>query len=628
VPGPPDPDETQAPEPGDRADIAEWPALEDFEILEEVGRGGMGIVYKARQLSRQRIVALKVIRKERLVNPEAVRRFRREAQAAARLAHPNIVLIFDSDHTGDTHYLVMEYVAGVTLQHLVEQSGPLPADQACALIRQAALGLQHAFEQGLVHRDIKPSNLMVTLPSRSTAEAPAASAATATPRRDWSKALVKILDMGVARLHQLEINPEESLSTLTHDGSVIGTPDYIAPEQLEDAHAADIRADLYSLGCTFYYLLTGEVPFPGGTLIQKLDKQRWETAPSADQVRPDIPPELAALVRKLMAKSPADRYQTPAELAAALEQLTRTGHLPAAPAPAPLRESRRFTGHTDRVNCVAVSPDGRWVLSGGKDRTVRLWETATGTEVRCLTAGMAEVRSVAFSPDGRHLLSAAGATLRLWDVDTGQEVMRLPGHTDTVCGIAFTSDGSRILSGGADRTVRLWDVQTGRELRRLARATAVSCVAIAADGIHAVTAGRDQGLHLWDLHDGRELAQFGAARGPVLAVAFSPDSRQILSGHFDMTLRLWDAVAGRELRRLAGHERMVAGVAFLPDGLRAISGSADRTLRLWDLESTRELGCGTGHTDAVTCVAVAPDGRHALTAGVDRVVRLWTLPID
>src|SRR5262249_54787288 len=161
-----------------------------------------------------------------------------------------------------------------------------PVASACEYVRQAALGLQHALEQALVHRDIKPTNLMVTRPDVNRPGAPS---------------LLKILDMGVARLYQLSQTPEESITTLTQDGSVIGTPDYIAPEQLENPHGADIRADLYSLGCTFYYLLTGQVPFPGGTLIQKLDRQRWETPADVNQFRPEIPSGVVVVVRKLMA---------------------------------------------------------------------------------------------------------------------------------------------------------------------------------------------------------------------------------------------------------------------------------------------------------------------------------------
>src|SRR5262245_11944739 len=193
------------------------PALANFEILEEIGRGGMGIVYRARQRDRDRVVALKVIRKERLGNPDMLTRFRREAQASLRVLHPNIVQVYEADQEADTHFLAMEFVPGITLQKLVEQTGPLPIPLACDFVRQAALGLQHAREKGLVHRDIKPANLMVVLPN-----------GLPLPPRP----LVKILDMGVARLYQLGLGgPEVSLTTLTRDGSVIGTPDYIAPEQ-------------------------------------------------------------------------------------------------------------------------------------------------------------------------------------------------------------------------------------------------------------------------------------------------------------------------------------------------------------------------------------------------------------
>src|SRR5262249_3925907 len=172
------------------------PVVAGYEILGVLGRGGMGVVYKARQLARDRLVALKVIRKERLTHPQAVRRFRREAPAAARLSHPNIVAVYEADQDGDTHYLAMEYVAGVTLQRLVEQSGPLPVAEACDFVRQTALGLQHAAEQALVHRDVKPGNLMAVVPPGGPL---------------WSRPLIKLLDMGVARLYQTGDYHEESL---------------------------------------------------------------------------------------------------------------------------------------------------------------------------------------------------------------------------------------------------------------------------------------------------------------------------------------------------------------------------------------------------------------------------------
>jgi WD40 repeat protein/tRNA A-37 threonylcarbamoyl transferase component Bud32 len=591
------------------------PLLPDYDILEEIGRGGMGIVYRARQRSRDRVVALKVIRQERLSHPEVVRRFRREVQAAARLSHPNIVLVYDSDQEGDTHFLAMEYVPGITLQRLVEQHGRLPVPQACDYVRQAALGLQHAHEQALVHRDIKPANLMVA------AVAPEQAGPLA-----YRGAVLKVLDMGVARLYQLGGSQEELITTLTQDGAVLGTPDYIAPEQLENAHEADIRADLYSLGCTFHFLLTGQVPFPGGTLIQKLDKQRWATPAPVDQLRPDVPAGVAGVVRKLMAKRSEDRYQTPADLVAALDHLGRTGHLPAEPRPPALAPVRRLTGHPSGAWDVALSADGRLALSGGKDGTLRLGEVATGQEVRVLAVGV-EVRAVALSGDGRLLLSAGGATLKLWDAGTGQELGRLVGHTDTVKSVAFAPDGRRAVSGGDDRTVRLWDVQGRREVRRFTGHTRdLTGVAFAPDGRHVLSGSRDQTLRLWDLQTGREARRFGGRAGMVLGVAVSADGRYALSGGYDTSLRLWDLGSGQELRRFQGHKQMVAAVAFAPDGRRVLSGSHDQTLKLWDLESTRELCCCEGHTGPVNSVAFAPDGRTVLSAGADGTLCVWELP--
>jgi formylglycine-generating enzyme required for sulfatase activity/tRNA A-37 threonylcarbamoyl transferase component Bud32 len=271
--------------------------LGQYVLLERLGEGGMGQVFKARHRTLGRIVALKLIRKERIANPDAVKRFHREVRAAAALSHPNIVTAYDADQVGDTHFFAMEYVEGIDLAKLVKNKGPLPIPQACEYIREAALGLQHAFEKGLVHRDIKPANLLVAVSS--------------------GRSVVKLLDLGLARLHHAD-GEDDSSGMLTREGAVMGTPDYIAPEQAMNSHTIDIRADLYSLGCTFYYLLTGRPPFPGGSMGEKLVKHQLTEPDPVEQLRPDVPPQVAAIVRKLLAKKPEDRYQTPAELAAAL----------------------------------------------------------------------------------------------------------------------------------------------------------------------------------------------------------------------------------------------------------------------------------------------------------------------
>jgi serine/threonine protein kinase len=280
--------------------------LGSYLLLERLGEGGMGQVFKARHGKLGRVVALKVIRKERLDSPDAVRRFQREVRAAAALDHPHIVRALDADEIGGAHLLVMEYIDGATdLSRLIKKNGPLPVPQACEYIRQAALGLQHASERGLVHRDIKPANLLRTADGKT----------------------VKILDMGLARLHYPGAEGVKS-STMTQQGVVMGTPDYIAPEQALEAHTVDIRADLYSLGCTFYYLLAGRVPFPGGTFIKKINRHQCEEPQPVEQLRPDLPAEVAGIVRRLMAKRPEDRYQTPAEVAAALASLFSQGSGP------------------------------------------------------------------------------------------------------------------------------------------------------------------------------------------------------------------------------------------------------------------------------------------------------------
>jgi serine/threonine-protein kinase len=281
--------------------------LGPYILMERLGEGGMGQVFKARHRKLNRVVALKVMRRDKLGNTEAIRRFFREVQAAAVLSHPNIVAAYDAGEVGKTYFLAMEYVEGRDLGKVVKQDGPLPVKVACDYIRQVALGLQHAHEKGLVHRDIKPSNLVVQA-SGSQAEH--------GPR-------VKILDMGLARV-EAPAGGEES-GTLTQAHAVLGTPDFIAPEQARNSRDADTRSDLYSLGCTFHFILTGEVPFPAEAPMEKLLKHYLEAAPMVESLRPGVPPAVGRVVRRLMAKAPEQRYQTPAELAAVLAALPAAG---------------------------------------------------------------------------------------------------------------------------------------------------------------------------------------------------------------------------------------------------------------------------------------------------------------
>jgi len=276
--------------------------LGNYVIIDKLGEGGMGKVYKARQLRLSRTVALKVVRPNLIVNEMAIKRFLREAKAAAQLAHPNIVRLFDADQVGNRHYLAMEYVEGTDLANLVREQGQLPVAMASSFIRQAATGLQHAHDMNLVHRDIKPSNLLVSAPNKSG--------------KYDSGGVVKILDMGLARI---TLQDDDAASALTQDGTVIGTPDFMSPEQAKNSSTVDGRSDLYSLGCSFYYLLTGQTPFPHGTTLEKLMQHQIDPPPKVQSLRPDIPDEVARIIHKLLAKNPGDRYGNGATLASALD---------------------------------------------------------------------------------------------------------------------------------------------------------------------------------------------------------------------------------------------------------------------------------------------------------------------
>jgi serine/threonine protein kinase len=218
--------------------------------------------------------------------------------------HPNIVTAYDANQIGDRHFMVMEFVDGPNLEQLVRETGPLPIGQACDFMRQAAQGLQFALENHMVHRDIKPANLLVQRAGGSA--------------RD-SQCVVKILDFGLARLHQRGPEDEPGSNTiLTKEHAVMGTPDFLSPEQARDLHKVDIRSDLYSLGCTFYFLVTGQVPFPGGSTLEKLVRHGTEETTPVERFRPETPAAVASIIRRLMAKQAGERFQSPAELAAAL----------------------------------------------------------------------------------------------------------------------------------------------------------------------------------------------------------------------------------------------------------------------------------------------------------------------
>ena len=356
-----------------------------------IGRGGMGDVYQAEHRLMRRPVALKIINRQLVNKPEAVERFHREVRAAARLNHPNIVTAYDAEQAQDTHFLAMEYVEGTELSEIVKRDGRLPVEVACEYARQVALGLSHAHEMGMVHRDVKPQNMMVT------------------PAGD-----IKILDFGLANF-ACESVQEDSIDSeydasgqatrvikhLTQLGTMMGTPDYIAPEQAKDARRADIRSDIYSLGCTLFYLLTGRPPFEGDSALEKIDAHSKRLPESLTALREEIPVALQDVVAKMMAKNPDHRYQTPADVVAALQEVG---------------DQLQRDAKSDRSGRGIHGSRRFWLMAAG----------AFGMAVIALITDRGRLEIQSEVDDVKVIVTQDGEEARIVDLSTGSQVTWLP----------------------------------------------------------------------------------------------------------------------------------------------------------------------------------------------------------
>jgi eukaryotic-like serine/threonine-protein kinase len=266
----------------------------DYQILDRLGEGGNGRVHKARHIPTGRLVALKTLSGELETRPEVVAQFEWESSVLARLSHPNVVKFIEAGRVKGRPFCATEYLAGYDLGKTVRLSGGLPIGRACECARQAALALQAAHEVGLVHRDVKPANLFLV-----EAE---------------SEERLKLIDWGLACWQDPD-HPEQRHCPPAPEGALLGTADYLAPEQIRNPTAVDIRADVYSLGCTLYHLLAGQPPYPSPSLMQKLLRHQNDPPPPLSQARPEVPGEVAALVEKMLAKQPEERFETPSQVA-------------------------------------------------------------------------------------------------------------------------------------------------------------------------------------------------------------------------------------------------------------------------------------------------------------------------
>jgi WD40 repeat protein len=633
-----------------------------YELIEEVGRGAFGVIYRARDTELDRIVAVKVPGAGRLSSPEAADRFFREARSAAQLKHPRIVPVFDAGRDGDTCYLVAEFIPGGTLADRLA-AGRLSFREAAGLVARLAEALDYSHRRGVIHRDVKPSNILID--------------AAGQPH---------LTDFGLARREVGEI-------TLTRDGACLGTPAYMSPEQARgESGRVDARSDLYSLGVVLYEILAGELPFRGSPAM--VQRQVLEEEPRPPRRLNDrVPRDLETICLTCLNKEPERRYASAGALAEDLGRFLAGEPIVARPVGRAERLGRwcrrnpKLAGALASTAAALVAVAVLALLYARHQRTaaeeiatlladshrrlailnyergqaafekeeigpgllwmVECWRSSASAgdpawrrsaraqlsawrrhcpRLKAVFSHSGAVGVVAFSPDGQCVLTASlDGTARLWDAATGRPLGSSLRHQSMILAAALSPDGKVVLTGGEDNAARLWDVATGRPLGEpFHHQGAVRAVAFSPDGQCILTGDGDEGTaRLWDAISGRPLGAPLRHQGRVVVVAFSPDGRVVLTGGGDATARLWEAATARPLGEPLRHEWMVSAAAFSPDGSIALTGNSDTTARLWDVATGRPLGPPLRHQSQVWAAAFSPDGRVALTAGLDGTARRW-----
>ena len=624
--------------------------LGPYELLECIGKGGMGAVYKARHTMLDRVDAIKILSSRRMADEQAVARFRREMKAIGPLDHPNIVRAPAAGEEAGVHYLVMDFVQGHDLAKVVAKLGPLPVADACELARQAALALQYIHERGLVHRDIKPSNLML-----------------------GSNGQVKLLDLGLSSLRKEDEPQDESL---TASGVVMGTHDYMSPEQCESSHDVTIQADLYSLGCTLYELLCGHAPFSGSDFspVRKMMAHLNDPPPPIRELRPEVPEPLADVLGRLLAKSPADRFTTPAELAAALEPLAAGSDLPyliermkrepqasvdtagpgvgtreslgegqitpgTAEKPRPAAPCRRaakprwrrlavaaalagmlflgviLTIQTRKGTVVIEGPDGKLpddvtvVLTGGKE----VVEVSSGDNWS-LAVRPGEYRVEVRGGDARFLFEDNRVSVRRFG-RTILTISRKEAVADDVIQAPSASDiGPSYEGDGGQLTLRSTIEHVG----------GVFSLAFSPDGKTLLSTDSEGTGHLWNVETGRPKRIIRSDQPMLGGGSFSPDGELFVVGSKRGWVKTYRSETGDEGIALLGHNGTVWATAFSPDGTQIASGSDDHTIRFWDAKTGDEQHTITAHGGKVYEVAYSPDGKWLVSCSADSTVKLWS----
>jgi WD40 repeat protein/serine/threonine protein kinase len=651
-----------------------------YELIRELGRGGMGVVYEARQKKPNRIVALKMIRSGPFASPTAIERFYAEAEMVAKLDHPNIVPIYEFGDHHELHYFSMKLIEGGSLDKSLERYVTDP-HAAARLMVTVARAVHHAHQRSIQHRDLKPSNILLDREGRP-----------------------HVSDFGLAK-------QVEGDSSLTDSGAIGGTPAYMAPEQASGREGAVTTAtDIYGLGTVLYALVTGRPPFQADTLKRTLERVKKDAPGRPSAINPRVGRNLEAICLKCLEKDPQRRYGSADALASDLDRwlrgepiLARRIRTPerfflwfrrkpalgaaygmvaaalvvvvvlsvriaiqqskiaiqqskigvqqskaAEQAKQELAESalQRAQNYFDQgdarsgmlwlAESLGNAPSG-WDLRQAIRVNLNTWAgeltqlRAYLTHDRCRLG----VRLVAISPDGQKATTASGdGVVRLWNAATGQPIGSPFGHRSPINALAFSPDGRILATGSEDGKACLWDTATGGlRGQPLPHCGWVTSVAFSPDGSMLVSGCWDKTARLWKVGTGRSIGKPLEHQGIVWTVAFSPDGRTILTGCEDGTAQLWETASGRRLGRALNHGGPILAAAFHPKSKTVLTGSLDGTARLWEVPSGRPIGEPLTHSDRIIAVAFSPEPRGqiadsprrqtAATASYDGTVRLW-----